>query len=405
MKQHITLLNLIIFTLAASLSGCTKGGSESHDHDHDHEKSAQQHEEHGESAHIELSQQQMDAVGIRLGTLEARNMSTAIAASGRLEVSATEESVVAPRLSGTITKLCVNQGESVTNGETIAFMECPELLTLRQEYLTASQEVGVAQKEVDRQQALASQGAGVRKNLDNAQAVLSAARLKAQGIMAQISNYGLSAETLAKSGNTSIPVKAGMSGTVTEILSTAGGYADPQNPIIKIVNTSGIYCMLQLLEKDLTSVKAGQTVEMKLTNNPAVTFQGRIISINPMLDSTTHSAPVKVSIANRPTDFRLIPGMAVTAEINLMGTLSEVVPEEAVVSAEGKSYIFLLKDTEEEKGVKMYHFEKVEVATGATSMGYTEITPLTTLPDNPQIVVGGAFYLNSMSTEHGEHSH
>lgn len=382
------------------LPGCNSSGtSEEHDHGHGHGHS---HED-AEEGHLELSKKQMDAVGIRLGSLEARNMAEAINANGRLEVSASDEGIVASPLPGTISRILVSVGQNVKSGQTIAYVDCPELLSLHQEYLAAVQELNTARKEVERQQALASQGAGVRKNLDNAQAAASAASIRVEGCKARIAAYGLSPQSLGSSST--LPVKAQISGTVTEISGVIGAFADMQVPIARIVNTRGLYCTVQLLEKDLGKIREDQSVSMSLTNDPGVSLEGKVESINPSLDPSTRTAAVRVNLTDPGEGTGLIPGMAVTARINLEGNLTETLPEKAVVAAGGKHFIFILKDIEDEDGEQMYHFEKVEVATGATSLGYTEVTPLETLQDDVKIVVAGAFYLNSMSTDHGEHSH
>ncbi|MCY7328985.1 MAG: hypothetical protein LH618_10580 [Saprospiraceae bacterium] len=48
------------------------------------------------------------------------------------------------------------------------------------------------------------------------------------------------------------------------------------------------------------------------------------------------------------------------------------------------------------------HFQKVEVATGVTELGYIEITPVGELPAGSKVVTKGTFYLLSKMTGGGE---
>lgn len=389
-----------IITVAAgmSLAACSSGASADH---HEEEDAHHGHEHHGESMEVELTAAQMDAVGIILGTIQQKDMGASLTATGVLEVSAQNEAVAAPMAGGNITRICVIPGQKVKAGQPIAYVESPQILVLRQEYAEALQGVERARTEYRRQEALATQGAGVKKNFDNARADLSAAELAAQNCLARLKAYGATAEG---SGGT-LAVTAGISGTVVTVDATMGSFADAQIPVARIVNTDAVYCRLRILEKDISRIKEGQEVEMRLTNDPGQSFTGHISEVTPVLDPETRTFPATVRIDGDKFQASLIPGMAVSAGVSLGGEKTNVLPEGAVVRAGGKSYIFILEDVEEENGTKAFHFEKVEVSTGLTSGGYTAITPLEPLEPDAQIVTAGAFYLNSMSTDHGEHSH
>lgn len=393
MKALYILLPFSLF-MAFALSSC--GSTSDHEEGHHHHNNPSE----GERGYIELSQKQMDAVGITLGMPESRNIGASISATGRLDINPQDESVVAPLLPGRISRICVVAGQAVKAGQPIAYIDAPEIASMQQESKMAAREVETALMEVNRQEALAAQGAGIRKNLDNARAQLDASRLRLEGCREKLKSYGI----VSASGNSYV-VTAPISGVVTEVSATIGSFADIQSPVARIVNTTGIFCNLQLPEKNLANVKEGQSVSMKLTNNPATLLEGRVLSVNPALDPVTHTVSVKVSL-NLGSDVpQLVPGMAVTALIASTDKPVSALPEGAIVNAGGKHYIFLMRGEEMEDGEKMFLFEKAEVATGSTSLGYTEFTPLTILPAEPRIVVSGAFYLNSMSTEHGEHSH
>lgn len=393
----------IFATLLLNVGLWSCSGSAHHDHGetegHEGHSHGEGHAE--ESMDVELSQAQMDAVGITLGGIEQRELGEALSANGVLEVGAQHESAVAPALGGTVSKICVNKGDRVKRGQVVAYVESPELLSLRQEYAVAKKEVEMAAMEYQRQETLASHGAGIRKNLENARADLSLAELKAKNCLARITSYGGSPE----GNNGTMAVKAEISGVVSAVDLQIGSFADSQTPVVKIVDTDAVYCSLGIVEKDINRLSAGLEVEMRLTNDPSVTFTGKILEITPILNPETRTIPVRVSVAGDKSAMKLMPGMAVSALVSLGGEKTDVLPEEAIVSAGGKSYIFVLEDVHEEEGGKTYHFEKREVVRGTSAAGFTAVTPLEPLEEDAQIVVSGAFYLNSMSSDHGEHNH
>ena len=390
---------LLILTMPFLMTGCASGSGETGEHEENEHGHGHEHG-HGDSDEVELSEAQMKAVGITLGLPESRALEETLNANGVLAIDPQYEAVAAPLLGGIVSKICVTEGQRVGAGTVVAYVDITEAVALREELRAAKAEVDAAQIEVTRQEALAAQGAGIRKNLDAARSALSIASVKAQGVEARMRQYGIS----PSGSSTSIPVKAEISGTVTSIMARTGSFADMQTPVAKIVDNSKVYCMLKVFEKDIPSIHTGANVDMRLTNNPAVTFTGKIIDINPVLEPDTKTAPVKVSVV--PAEkAELIPGMGVSASVSTGGKNSMAMPEGAIVSAGGKSYIFVLEGIEEENGEKMYHFEKREVIPGVTSMGYVEITPIEPLDENSRVVTSNAFFLGSMSTDHGEHNH
>lgn len=386
----LPLLFLGALFLAASCTSGGSGGSEAEEEEH----------HHAEGSDVELSRRQMDAVGITTGHIELRRMGATVTANGSLAVNAADESAVTPKISGTIARICVREGQKVGRGQTIALVSSPEIATLRQEYLSAHEDLELALREEDRQKRLAEQGAGVRKNLEAASSAARQARIRLKSSEQRLAAYGIKPD----GASDEVAVAAPIAGTVTKIMATTGGYADPLGAIATVVNTSATFAVVNIMEKDLAAVKPGQHVTLTLTNSPQTHLEGRVEAITPALDPATHIIPVRVGISGHP-EATLIPGMAVSAEIMVSDMEVEALPEGAVVAAGGKHYIFVLEGEHEEDGEKMSVFEKREVICGDKSAGYVAVTPVEPLEEDAVVVTAGAFYLNSMTTDHGEHSH
>jgi cobalt-zinc-cadmium efflux system membrane fusion protein len=95
--------------------------------------------------------------------------------------------------------------------------------------------------------------------------------------------------------------------------------------------------------------------------------------------------------------------MAVTALINTDSQEVDALPDEAVVTSGGKSYIFVLQGSNKNESEKEnYNFVRTEVVEGIKALGYTQIIPIEPLPESAIIAVANAFYLNSMASDHGE---
>jgi cobalt-zinc-cadmium efflux system membrane fusion protein len=360
-------------------------------------------EETGETNKVQINKIQLTNVGIKLGHIERRAMSNVIHANGELAVAPQDEALAAPLFSGIISRICVIEGQYVKAGQPVAYIENTEIVAIQQNYLTAAQEAELAQQEYNRQKALSEQGAGVRRNLEQAEATLKIAKTRKNGIAQQLRQLGISANKVS-AGNISntIAVTADISGIVSKIFVKTGSFADMQTPVVNIVNNNAVFCELQIFEKSLPQVHIGQNVDLKLTNSTNTPLSGIITDINRAIDPETRTINVRVKLNNHDNTI-LIPGMAVTALINTDSQEVDALPDEAVVTSGGKSYIFVLQSSNKNESEKEnYNFVRTEVVEGIKALGYTQIIPIEPLPESAIIAVANAFYLNSMASDHGE---
>lgn len=399
MNFNIKFLPLSVVISAALLTwscGSNRGESTTEEHSHEH------HHEEGES--LELSEKQIETVGIELHTMMKREIGASIRANGVLAVNPQDMAEISPLMAGVVTNILVTEGSKIGAGTTVATIENLEITGLQEDYRLAVEELSLARSAKERQELLASHGAGIRKNLEQATADYRTAQMKATAMETRLRQAGINPRDVIE-GNLSkvASIKSPIGGIVNRISCTTGGFADMSTPIMTVTDNSKIYARLRIYEKDLPKVTPGQNVLLNLTNSGA-TLQGVVEQINPTIDPTSKGIDVKVGIIGSDRE-NLMPGMAVNASISSGEIESDVLPEEAVVVINGRNYIFVLEDIEEEDGETMYHFEPVEVVTGNRSQGLIEVKPLEELRADAKIVVSKAFYLASMSADHGEHNH
>lgn len=341
---------------------------------------------------VTLSQKQMDAVGIAVGTMERKMLGSVVKANGQLNLDPQSKAVVAPLAAGVVRKVMVQEGSRVGRGQVVAYIENTDIVETQKNYLAAYTEASAAYEELQRQRLLAKQGAGVKKTLQQANAAYRVARASMAGLRQQLQQLGVSPKAVARGRiATMMPVKSPIGGTVAQITASIGSYVDMQTPIMEIVDNSRLHCDLRVFEKDFSLLKNGQKVEMTLTNNRAISLEGRVKNINTAFDDATKAVKVHVSLPNKP-DARLMPGMFVSGAIQVGEHLANAMPDEAIVSMEGKKYIFLLVSS----GKGGYKFRPVEVVTGSSALGYTEVQPLEDLDDGAKLVTRNAFYISSM---------
>jgi cobalt-zinc-cadmium efflux system membrane fusion protein len=199
-----------------------------------------------------------------------------------------------------------------------------------------------------------------------------------------------------------VSVSAPIAGTIGHIIVNTGTFAETGKPLMQIIDNSKIHCDLTVYEKDLFKVKVGQKVNFILTNQNNQSIQGKIYGINKSFEDDSKGIVVHAIIEGANT-YKLIPGMYVTALIDVGNQQTLAAPVDALVRSEGKDYIFLVDDEKGAKGKdgRPIAFKKVEVVAGESELGFVQITPLENLSDSAWIVKKGAFYLLSKEKAKG----
>ena len=368
-----------------------------------------------EAEGVSLSQSQLDAVGIRLGTIEEKNLKSVVKASGQLEVPPQNKAEVTLLMGGVVNQVYVLEGQHVVKGQKLATIENNQLIQLQQDYMSAQSSLSYATKEYERQKELNDANAGVGKVFQQAESTLRSEKAKVAALSRQLRQVGVSPESAAHGRFiTEIPVYAPIGGTIGKIVIQTGSYAEPARPLMSIIDNSKVHCDLVVYEKDLFKVKAGQQVYFTLTNQNNREITGKIYGVNQSFENES-KAIIAHAVIEQAVKNNLIQGMYVSALIDVGRQTTTAVPSEALVKSGGKEYIYYLvrvndasekeqnskRDKEGPSG-KSYVFEKAEVVTGVSDLGYTEIKLVSELPKDVRIVTKGAFYILSSESATGD---
>ena len=365
----------------------------------------------GEAGVIELTGQQMKAVGIELGFVEQKNLNAVVKASGQLEAPPQYKADVNVLMGGIVRKIFVLEGQAVKKGQLLLTVENPDFIKMQQDYLTTKNEFAFTQAEYQRQKELQQANAGTGKNLQQVEADYNAEKSKILTLEKQLQEIGIKPSS-ALNGNitTQVNIVAPIGGTIGHIEVNTGTYAETTKPLMEIVDNSQIHCDLIVYEKDLFKVKVGQKVNFMLTNQNNQQIEGKIYGINKSFENESKGIIVHAIIDNA-SKYNLIQGMYVTALIDVGNQLVSAVPVDAIVHSEGKDYIFMLdensdkpnSDANEKKDTgETMHFKKIEVATGVSELGYVQINEVEEIPKDAKIVTKGAFYILSKMKSSGD---
>lgn len=357
-------------------------------------------EEEIDFQNIPLSEKQVKAVDLKMGEAQEREMDAMLHANGSLVLRAQDMGNVSSLMGGIVKNVYVKEGQMVSRGQVVATIENTDVVTLQREYYTAYKESEMARLELDRQKTLASAGAGIKKTLQMSEKNYKVAQANLLGTGRQLQQMGISTKEVAKGKFTTVfPLRAPISGTVSDMQASLGSYADMQTPLMKIRNNHAVECDLNVFEKDIAKVKVGDQVLVSLTNQPGVNVSGRVYGMNQYLNKGTKSVAVHVKL-DAKRGAKLFEGMYVSGQIATGVQLCMTLPDKAIVSADGKQYVFALNQQHSKGGT--YSFSRHEVTTGVSNNGYTEVALCKHLKKGQKIVTDNAFYLASLTGDHGE---
>ena len=357
-------------------------------------------EEEIDFQNIPLSEKQVKAVDLKMGEAQEREMDAMLHVNGSLVLRAQDMGNVSSLMGGIVKNVYVKEGQMVSRGQVVATIENTDVVTLQREYYTAYKESEMARLELDRQKTLASAGAGIKKTLQMSEKNYKVAQANLLVTGRQLQQMGISTKEVAKGKFTTVfPLRAPISGTVSDMQASLGSYADMQTPLMKIRNNHAVECDLNVFEKDIAKVKVGDQVLVSLTNQPGVNVSGRVYGMNQYLNKGTKSVAVHVKL-DAKRGAKLFEGMYVSGQIATGRQLCMTLPDKAIVSADGKQYVFALNQQHSKGGT--YSFSRHEVTTGVSNNGYTEVALCKHLKKGQKIVTDNAFYLASLTGDHGE---
>ena len=204
---------------------------------------------------------------------------------------------ISPQASGTVTRIYVEEGDTVSRGQLLASIDN---VSLNAGADRATIELEKARQSLREAESLHSRGAISNRELRDAQDAVRIAE----------ASYG---ESRAGAGFTRLT--SPISGTVSLRNVRVGEVAGPGAPAFQVVDLDKLRVIVQLPEKDLPRIQQGLSVELSGAYDEDAAAMGTIQRISPVIDAT--SGTVRVTVAVDPDQATLRPGQFVKARIEV----------------------------------------------------------------------------------------
>lgn len=309
-------------------------------------------------------EQQVDEriVPVNVATVERVEVAPTLDFSGN--VSSWREASVGAMMSGQISRMHVEPGDRVAEGDLMVEMTGEQLTQAEAQFISV-------QKDWERMRRLFETGAVSERAFDQTDAAYQAAKAA----------YELVLE--------STMIRAPFSGTVAAtyleegevfVLMPGGDASTPA--IVEVAKMDTVKVEIAVPEKDLPELRKGLRAETSVAAYPGRTFEGTVRLVEPVVSTATRTAKAEIIIPN--TAELLRPGMYAHLTLELRPRDMLLVPHDGVVQQEGtgRYYAMLHEDG---------RARRVEVVLGRAIDEYHEV--LSGLEEGQTVITTGRYRL------------
>jgi RND family efflux transporter MFP subunit len=275
---------------------------------------------------LQLTPERMQSIGVRTGTVEYKQLSDDIRATGTVDINERLLSYVQVRFTGYIRKVFANATyQYVRKGEPLFTIYSPDLVATQQEYLLARQ----------------NQNALSASTVDG---VASGAESLSAAAEQRLEQWEVPQSEIAKLKETGKPVtdltiNSTVTGYITERNALPNMYVEPSTKLYTVADLSRVWVYAQVFQDDVGRIRPGDTAQITVDSYPGRTFSGRIEEILPQVDMATRTVRVRLTMAN--PGLKLKPGMFVNVDLKTSLGCQLVVPAAAVFQSGTRRLVFL----------------------------------------------------------------
>jgi len=345
-----------------------------------------------QSTELQLTAAQMKNGNIETTEVLSQKINSTTELNGVIDVPPQNMVSITCPLGGYIKSINLLPGQEISKGEMLIVMEDPAYIQLQQEYLVGKSRIAYLHKESERQKELAATEAASQKSFQQATAEYEAQFVVLQALKERLALIGIDVQKLTASNiSSTIAIRSPIHGFISKVSVNKGRYVSPTETLAELVDPGDIHASLTVFEKDIPYIKKDQRVFVSLVAHPEKTFPAEVLLVSRNIDENK-SGMVHCHFHKYSSE--LVPGMAVTAQIELENKAMPVVPENAVVLWQGIHYVLL------ETGSNKFKLTKVQL--GVKENGLIALTNNNIEWVGKRVVSKGAFSLLGILMKGGE---
>jgi RND family efflux transporter MFP subunit len=320
---------------------------------------------------------------LKLSTVESAQAGWTDPVPGRVKIDDRLASKVGVTLGGRVSKVLVDLGQKVKQGDPLFIVSSPDFADLRAQKDKADVDLEAARTTMERVQAMVESHALPAKEELTAKQQLKQAELSQKLAVAKLETLHMQSDD-GQTANEFV-VTSPRDGVVVEKNLVANQVVTPDgSSLLVVADLSAVWVVAELFEDDATVVHDGTTAEVTTSRAPNGPMQATVDMISAIVDPSRHTVPIRVRVAN--ADGALRPNAYATVRFATRPDEKAVsIPATAIVSDGARQYVYVRGAND--------RFMRREIVVGATSNGRT--TVLDHLAQGETVVAEGAILLDN----------
>ncbi len=300
-------------------------------------------------------------------------------------IAANQGATVSSKVAGRISRLEVQNGDSVSSGQVLIQLEDTlyrNALAVDQAALSkARANLASVQLNRDRVKALLESGAASQKEADDLESAMTVAQADVSAAEAAVA--------IAQENLSATRITAPISGLAANRFAELGQMVAPGTPLLAVEDLSSVKLIVDVEQKDLAEIVPGLTAKISVEGFESTPFTGTVERINPSGKAAARVFTTEISIPNKEN--RLKSGMFAEAVIRL-GEPTDViaVPMDALAGNQGQYHVFLIEgDRVRRQAVEVGSTmgKMVEIRSGLTEGQGIAGTNVNKLKDQDRILI------------------
>jgi membrane fusion protein, heavy metal efflux system len=349
----------------------------------------------GDSNVLQLSRDSAGYAQLKLAEVVEESLAAPLEVTGRVAVNEDRTVRVGSLFTGRILDVSVKVGDRVAGGQMLARMHTHEVHEAQSEYAKAQSELSQRKTEAAHAKALLAraerlfQAKALSQNeLDKAGVDYQAAQQAVVRAEAELERAVGHREHLGLPEkldyDAPVVIRAPAPGVVMKREITPGASVNPGDNLFFISDLSSVWVIAEVPEKNLSSLRSGAPVLIKVAAYPGETFPARLARVGEALNPETRTVEVRCVADNRHG--RLKPEMYATVGLALAERRgAAMIPDAALQEIGGQAVVFVARG----EG----RFERRVVQAGRSQAGMVEI--LAGVARGERVVTEGSFLLKS----------
>jgi len=270
-------------------------------------------------------------IEVKIDSVKLSDFNVEIVSNGKLQ--AKKKAEIPFELTERLTKIYVKNGDRVKKGQLLAELDKTGVLRKLE-----SAKISLDKATIELQDILLGFGYKLSDTLKVPKKILNNVKIQ--------SNYSRAVADIkeAKYNYSKTSIRAPFTGLIANLTATEYNLSSNyKNTLCTLINDTQMEVTFPVLESEISKIKRGQVIEVFQFSQSEQTYTGKIIEINPVVD-TNGMVQVKAQINNTKASF--FDGMNIKIKIKNAISNKIVVPKSAVLVRQDKQVVFVLKNKE-----------------------------------------------------------